>query len=68
MSSWLNIAGLVLDIAGVIGVGLYSELGAAPLSGWGHQPRSRWWEALSKLSWLGLILGLALQLAAQFVK
>jgi hypothetical protein len=67
MSSWLSIVGLVLDIAGVIGLGMYTERGTATLAGWGHAPRNRWWGALSKVSWLGLVIGFALQLAAQFV-
>lgn len=35
MSSWVNAAGLLLDIAGVIGLGVYSEWGAIPLYGRG---------------------------------
>jgi hypothetical protein len=67
VSSWLSIISLVLDIAGVIGLGVYSERGSATLSGWGHRARGLRWNVLSKASWLGLVLGLALQLAAQLV-
>jgi|RhiMetdeSRZDD1v2_1073273.scaffolds.fasta_scaffold1789839_2 hypothetical protein len=68
MSSWVNAAGLLLDIAGVIGLGVYSEWGAIPLYGRGHRPRDRRWGALSIASWAALIGGFVLQLIAQFVK
>ena len=65
-SSGLSVIGLALDIVGVIGLGVYSDRGASPLAGWGHQPRGPWWGRLSKASWVALVFGFGLQLVAQF--
>jgi hypothetical protein len=67
VSSWFSIIGLVLDIAGVIGLGVYTARGSTVKSGWGYGHRGPWWGWVSGLSWLSLVLGFALQLVAQLV-
>ena len=69
MSDSLNIAGLILDILGVIGLALYSEWGAMRRCTGGETARAvQWWGALAITSWGAVILGFVLQLTALLVK
>lgn len=59
--NWWNVAGLVLDILGVLGVGFVPALGGAGLFSGSFElsPLTRFFY---RLSWGGIVLGFMLQL------